>query len=748
MIERKRTSACILLLAACFSSAGTAQESAGQAEVGFQQYYLATGSNRIANVSGLVVSYSQVIPDLGLLSIGLAPAFDNQRFRTGDDYVRLKGLPWRGQYWTFGAGDFYVPGQLLGSPFPNVYVPQIAGRGITAEATHKGRTIGFFYGSETIANSPRVILRVGVPQTVLGIYMQQKVGERLVLGARYLRFDNDLAALQNTQYLTVQTSSFQKANTVSLNAAYTIAKPFKWYSEVASSTSDQPLAPGLHKAPLSTVTGPVFDTNTLTVRANYTLQNSSYMPLLGYYIGDRKGPFAEIRFRPIHRVEFYASASQYENNVVHDPKVPSFQSVSESAGASFELPARVYLNGQATLIDLSSRPDAATAWSRSKNQQQSVTISRSFARHNVRLSARDFRLNSLISPQRQRAAEIEDIFHIHHLVLGGGIRMQRANAGESRTTMYYRGLFQVQIKRFSAYANVEAGNDLQSRTLFTTNTLSTTTFGTSVSLSKDWDFQAEAYRNSLITELNPQSIFVLQGRGVAVPGTLAALNQWSIYFRVSRKFRWGQMPVTADLTQYAKERIALKGVIEGMVKERHTAGDLPAEGVAVRLDGSRTVRSDVEGRFRFSDVPEGMHRVGLATDELLADFDPGEKKETMVAVASNRPARADLDVIRLTFIQGKIIGPADASLDNIVIRIVGTDRYTTPDKEGNFYFYNLHEGVYELAIDPKSLPEFAVIPGGGSVKAAISPKGSADKVTLRFDVNKPEKRVRKVFEKH
>jgi hypothetical protein len=534
---------------------------------------------------------------------------------------------------------------------------------------------------------------------------------------------------------------------VSLNLAYTIAKPFKWYSEAARSSSDQPLAPGSHKAPLSTVTGPVFETNTLTVRANYTLQSSSYMPLLGYYLGDRKGPFAEIRFRPVHRVEFYASASQYENNVAHDPKAPSFRSVAESAGASFELPARVYLNGQATLIDLSSRPDAATAWNRSKNQQQSLTISRSFARHSLRVTARDFRLNSLMNPQRQRAAEIEDLFHIKPLVMGGGIRIQRANAGESRTTMYYRGLAQVQIKRFSAYANIEAGNDLQNRTLFATNTLSTTTIGASVALSKDWDFQAEAYRNSLITELNPQSIFVLQGQGVEVPGTLAALNQWSIYFRVSRKFRWGQLPVTADLTQYAQERIALKGVIEGVVKERHMAGDLPAEGVAVRLDGSRTVRSDVEGRFRFSEVPEGMHRVGLATDELLAEFDPGEKKETMVAVASNRPARADLDVIRLAFIQGNVIGPPDTTLDNVVIRIVGTERYTTPDKDGNFYLYNLHEGNYELAIDPKSLPEFAVIPESGSFKASIGPAGSAGTVTLRFEVHKPEKRVRKVFEK-
>src|SRR5437773_9277686 len=83
-----------------------AQESAGQAEIGFQQYYLAVGSQSIANISGLTVNSAQFIPNVGLLSASLSPAVSGNRFRTGDNYLRLKGLPWMGQYWTFTAGDF------------------------------------------------------------------------------------------------------------------------------------------------------------------------------------------------------------------------------------------------------------------------------------------------------------------------------------------------------------------------------------------------------------------------------------------------------------------------------------------------------------------------------------------------------------------------------------------------------------------------------------------------------------------
>src|SRR5436309_9640071 len=161
-----------------------AQESAGQAEIGFQQYYLAIGSQRIANISGLTLNAAQFIPDVGLLSASLTPALSSNRFRTGDTYLRLKGLPWRGYHWTFTGGDFRLPGQLIAVPFSNLFFPEIAGRGGTVEATHGDRTFGFFGGEVTVANTPRVVLRQQVPQTVMGLYFRQKIGSRWLIGSR------------------------------------------------------------------------------------------------------------------------------------------------------------------------------------------------------------------------------------------------------------------------------------------------------------------------------------------------------------------------------------------------------------------------------------------------------------------------------------------------------------------------------------------------------------------------------------
>jgi len=160
---------------------------------------------------------------------------------------------------------------------------------------------------------------------------------------------------------------------------------------------------------------------------------------------------------------------------------------------------------------------------------------------------------------------------------------------------------------------------------------------------------------------------------------------------------------------------------------------------------NRTVVTDGDGRFHFPEVPEGSHRVALALRELPADFDPGPIQETTVAVYPSKLARGELDVIRLAFIQGKVTGPPDVPVDTIVIRMAPGGRYTTPDGEGTFTFYNLREGDYSLALDEKSLPEYGVTdkPDGVSVSVRLGQQPQA--VNFQFDVHKPTKPVRKVL---
>jgi hypothetical protein len=735
----------ILLGWFCLSGCLRAQESAGQAEIGFQQYYLAIGSQRIANISGLTLNSAQFIPDVGLLSASLSPALSNNRFRTGDTFLRLKGLPWKGHHWTFTGGDFRLPGQLLTVPFTNLYFPEIAGRGGAVEATHGDRTFGFFGGEVTVSNTPRVVLRLQVPQTVMGLYFRQKIGSRWLVGTRFMHFSTDLAALRKQPNLLTQ-SNLKSASTLSLDSLYTLAGPLKVYGEATLSMAKQE-GPGsaTPNVPLSTVVGPILETKVFTFRANYMVQSASYFPLAGYYLGDRGGSFGEVKFRPVDRLEIYASVSDYQNNLAKDPALPTFRNTSESAGVSVQLPAKVSVNAQLSLLDLSTRSTDASPWAKSKNQQETLTLARRFRRHSLRVTARDFKDISPLFSQRQRSGEIEDNFQIRRLILGASVRMQRLIAHESRTSLFYRGSAQFQKGPFSAYANFETGSDLQNRTLFATNTISTSVFGGSLNLGKNWAFQGEAYRNNLITELNPQSIFVLQGQGVFIPGTLAAFNQWSMYFRLIRRLNWGKSGPVGDLNQYLVVKAPLKGSVEGFVMVRLAEGNRPAEGVPVSIEG-RTVSTDAEGRFRFPDVAEGARKVELALRELPAEFDPGKVTVNTVLVRPGKLSRADLDVMRLTFIQGRMTAPTDVPVDGIVIRISPGDRYTTPDLEGNFYFYNLREGEYELAVDKTTLPEFAVMDKSDRVSRSVRVGRELEPVTFEFEIRKPQKPVRRVLE--
>jgi len=727
------------------SSGQAEQDNSGQAAIGFQQYYLTAGAQPLANISGLTLTLDQFIPNVGLLSASLVPALSGNHFRTGDDYLRLRGLPWKGYHWTFAAGDFRLPGQLLAAPFSNVFIPDIAGRGVSVEATHGGRSFGFFYGTGTISNTPRVMLRLDVPQTLSGVYFRQQVGARLLLAARAMHFSNDLAALQKLSNILPQTD-LKSATTVSVDALYTLAGPLKLYGEAewsAAQQDDSQLA--TRNVPVSMLAGPSFDTKLLTIRANYVFQNASYLPILGTYMGDRAGPFGEVTFRPSQRLQIFGSASGYRNNIADNPTIPTFRNSNASAGASFQLPGGISVNGQAMFLDLSTRTNDAGAWTLSQNRQELVTVARTLGHHNLRFMGRDYTQTSALGSQRQRSGEIDDNFHIWRLTLGAGVGLQRLLATDSRTSMLYRGSAQLSVRRLSVYGSFETGNDLRNKTLFSTNATTTTVAGMSMTLGRNWEIQAEGYRNNLVTDLNPQSIFVLQGQGVSIPGTLAQMDQWSMYLRVSRTFHWGKGGGGGgDLSQYAVSRVPLTGVVDGFVMQRLLDGNQPAEGVPVSLDRNRTVLTDAEGHFHFPEVAEGSHSVALDMLQLPADFDPGPVRETTVAVYPSKVARGDLDVVRLAFVQGKVTGPAGVPVDGIAVRIVGTDRYTTPDSEGNFYFYNLGEGDYSFMVDEKTLPEYAVTIKPDRVAVSVRLGRQPEPITFRFEVHQPEKPVRKV----
>jgi hypothetical protein len=107
-------------------------------------------------------------------------------------------------------------------------------------------------------------------------------------------------------------------------------------------------------------------------------------------------------------------------------------------------------------------------------------------------------------------------------------------------------------------------------------------------------------------------------------------------------------------------------------------------------------------------------------------------------------ARADFNVVRLAMFSGKIVAPAGAQVENILIRLTATNRYTTPYQDGSFYFYNLREGDYEVAIDPQTLPDGYLLASPAS--ARVSPRSFTAPPRVEFELKTKPVAVKPVRE--
>lgn len=720
-----------------------AQESAGQAEVAMQGYYVSGSGQPLIETSGMAENSTQFLPGLGLLTTNVE-GYGGDGFRTGNLYAGLQGTPLWGWHWDFIGGDFHFSSYLVENPFSNIYSPEIAGRGAQIAMKRTNRTYQFFVGEDTVLAGPRIPFRLILPQRVMGASMQQKIGKRWAFGVRFLNLSTSPNAL--TEYPTYFSPghTVQGANSLTFQSTFHWSDHLKFYGETGYSTisSFTPLPVG--QKPFFFLVGPSWDTEKFSIHANYVRQSTSYMPLLGYFTGDRKGPYLEGHYRPFGRLELYGSVSAYSNNLEKNPDVPSFTSSGYSTGASLILPWKLSAGASLTSLKLTEVEPSQPAPLPSNNSQINLTLSRPFRRQNLRFSLIDMKLNVNGQPQAQRFEEVEDTFNVKHIVLGGAMRLQNTQSQSSPTstqnlnTVFYRGSLQANIKRISVYGNLEKGNDLVNQSVFSTSSTSSTAFGLSAPLFGGWTLQFEAFQNRLLTALNPENIFLLGNSDQGLNTQLSDFNQRTIYFKIGKRYSWGKrLEQGSTMEQYAAAHAPLVGRIEGLVMEEALSGPQPAPNVGIILDHGRTAVSDSTGHYTFTDVPEGQHQVELNMEELPADYSPGPENVAQVSLAPRAIARTDFNVVRLANLSGRIVAPKDVQLDNVVVRIAGTKLYTTPYDDGTFSFYNLQEGHYEVEIDAATIPDGYILVSPARVKVDASSTGQASMISFELKIKPP-----------
>jgi hypothetical protein len=738
----------ILATLACVAfGPGVFAQTAGQADVALQGYYLAGSGQPLIDISGLAVNSSEFIPGLGLFNANVE-GYGGNGLRTGNLFAGLEGVPIGGWHWDFMGGDFHFSTYLVENPFLNIYTPEIAARGLRIAMRRTNRSYEFFVGEETLLDGPRIPYRLMMPQRVLGATLRQKLGKRLEFGVRYLNLSTDPSALTNYPGYFYAGHDYRTSNTITFQSTYKFSKSLKFYSEAGYGTASSFTPSPVGQQPFSLLVGPSWETDKFSLKANYIRQSTTYMPLLGTFVGDRKGPYVEGHYRPIERVDLYASTSAYSNNLERNPDLTTFHSSAYSAGASVALPWKFSASASLSTVDLTLSGPTQPGEGPSNNRQTNFNLGRAIRRHSLRFSLIDMKLNTKILPQAQRFTEVEDIFTWKRLVLGGAVRVQSSHSTESRNTLFFRGSFQTNFKRVSAYGYFEKGNDLVNRSIFSTNAYNTSVAGLSTPLIRGWTLHFEAFRNTLNTALNPENIFLFPNSDLGLNTQLAAFNQWSVYFRIGKHFHWGrELPGKGGIQEYAAVHAPLVGRVEGLVMEKSLDGMHPAAGIPVSLAHSRTAVTDASGHYQFAAVPEGAHEVGLDMEQLPTDYEPGPATAARVSVEPRAIARADFSVVRLTSLSGRIVAPAGARLENAVIRLAGANRYTTPYQDGSFAFYNLREGQYELVFDEQTVPDGYLLASPAHVRVLASSANPPAEITFELKLKPvPQKPVHEILQ--
>lgn len=154
--------------------------------------------------------------------------------------------------------------------------------------------------------------------------------------------------------------------------------------------------------------------------------------------------------------------------------------------------------------------------------------------------------------------------------------------------------------------------------------------------------------------------------------------------------------------------------------------DKPLAAVKVRVDGNRYVETDEDGRYQFTTVSAGDHRVYLDLLSVRADLtllsDGGMRTDLKAGHLSSQ----DFRLVRTGRVTGRLFYDANANgdLDEdekplADVRIFTPDgRDAMTDEDGVFTLSDLPPGVVSIAIDPATLPS-KVVPAGDGIKIHV-----------------------------
>src|SRR5262249_40449726 len=140
----------------------------------------------------------------------------------------------------------------------------------------------------TLSQGDRVPYRTRVPQSALGAESTARLGN-LSLGLRYLHLSSSPQRVESEKLFFPINREFTASDALTSQIDWKLSKMLEWYSEAGWSRGSTLSGTASGRSPLSFLAGPVLHGAHFVLRGDYMSQGTGYLPLLGYYLGDRRG---------------------------------------------------------------------------------------------------------------------------------------------------------------------------------------------------------------------------------------------------------------------------------------------------------------------------------------------------------------------------------------------------------------------------------------------------------------------------
>jgi hypothetical protein len=179
-----------------------------------------------------------------------------------------------------------------------------------------------------------------------------------------------------------------------------------------------------------------------------------------------------------------------------------------------------------------------------------------------------------------------------------------------------------------------------------------------------------------------------------------------------RRMRWAELDDMVDAIFPILTRGSM-GSVEGTV----TLEGAGLEGLGILADGSPVAVTDREGHYRFGRVRAGPVSIAIDTVELPPGLSAEGGLARAVIVEPGQTVRADFALNRSVTMQGVIVvcdeGSAVRPLRGVRVALIGPAGARTYETDilGSFRDDSISPAVYDLVVDPASLPPGTSIAG-------------------------------------